>query len=337
MDHVNVGIIGAGRIGRVHARNLQYLIPETDVIMVSDVSHRAASKLASELAIPDIVEDYTAVLKNKEVDAVVICSPTSTHADIICEAAAFGKHIFCEKPIALEMKKIDKAISDVERAGIKLVVGFNRRYDPSFQKARELIEQGEIGKPTLVKITSRDPEPPPVSYIEKSGGLFLDMTIHDFDMARYLMGEEVKEIMAYGDCLVFPQIGKAGDIDTAIISLRYESGAMGVIDNSRQSSYGYDNRIEVLGTEGSVMVGHRKPTAVTVNNDKGLIKEKPLYFFMERYQEAYIAEAKDFVRAIIEDKNPLASGEDGKIAVQMGYAANDSLKSNKYVKVPKYY
>jgi len=266
---------------------------------------------------------------------VVICSSTDTHAQIISEAAEAGKHIFCEKPIALDIDKIDQAIAAVKNAGIKLQVGFNRRFDPSFKKAKDLVAKGTIGTPHLVRITSRDPEPPPISYVKVSGGIFLDMMIHDFDMARFLLDQEAVELMAVGSCLVDPAIGEAGDIDTAIVTLKYEGGAWGTIDNSRKAVYGYDQRIEIFGSEGCVIVGNPTPTEVIVNGAEDTKTDKPLYFFIERYQEAYLAEMEEFINCIREDKEPPVGGFDGKISVQMGYAAKESLTKGSFVKITK--
>jgi myo-inositol 2-dehydrogenase/D-chiro-inositol 1-dehydrogenase len=335
MEKVNVGLIGVGRIGRLHARNLKYQVPGTRLLAVADIFEKSAREVASQLEIPIAEKDYRALLENKDIDAVVICSSTDTHAQIISEAAEAGKHIFCEKPIALDLYKIDQAIAAVKKSGVKLQVGFNRRFDPSFKKAKELVVKGAIGTPHLVRISSRDPEPPPISYVKVSGGIFLDMMIHDFDMARFLLSQEVSELMAVGSCLVDPAIGEAGDIDTAIVTLKYEGGAWGTIDNSRKAVYGYDQRIEIFGSEGCIMVGNPKPTEVTINSAKDTISDKPLYFFIERYQDAYLAEMEEFIKCIQENKEPLVGGFDGKISVQMGYAAKESLTTGSFVKVAK--
>jgi len=334
VEKVNLGIIGTGRIGRLHARNLKYLIPGVKVLGVADILEKSAYEVASQLEIPAAEKDYRVLLGNKDIDAVVICSSTDTHAQIISEAAQGGKHIFCEKPIALELDKIDQALAAVKKAGVKLQVGFNRRFDPSFKKAKELVAKGAIGIPHLVKITSRDPEPPPISYVKVSGGIFLDMTIHDFDMARYLLGQEVVELMAVGSCLVDPAIGNAGDIDTAIVVLKYEKGAWGTIDNSRKAVYGYDQRIEVFGSEGCITVGNPKQTEVAVSNAEDIKTDKPLFFFVERYREAYLAEMEEFIKCIQKDQEPPVGGWDGKIAVEMGYAAKESLSKGSFVKLP---
>jgi myo-inositol 2-dehydrogenase/D-chiro-inositol 1-dehydrogenase len=333
MRKANIGVIGAGRIGRIHARNLKFQIPGARIIAIADVIIEAAQKLSDELEIPVYEEDYRRLLRNEDIQAVIICSSTDTHAQIIIEAAEAGKHIFCEKPIALEMEKIDRALAAVDKAGVKLQVGFNRRFDPSFKKAKELVESGKIGTPHLLRISSRDPQPPPIDYIKSSGGLFLDMMIHDFDMARYLLKEEVTEMMATGHCLIDSSIGKCGDIDTALVLLKFQSGALGTIDNSRQAVYGYDQRIEVFGSEGSVVVENKTPTEVTLHSAESIQSDKPLYFFLERYQEAYLAEMNHFITCILEDKEPCVGGLDGKISVAMGYAALESFQKGTFVKV----
>ncbi len=332
MEKVNVGVIGVGRIGRLHARNLKYQVPGAKLLAVADIFEKSAKEIASQLEIPIAEKDYRVLLENDDIDAVAICSSTDTHAQIISEAAEAGKHIFCEKPIALDLNKIDQVIIEVKKAGVKLQVGFNRRFDPSFKKAKELVKNGAIGTPHLVRITSRDPEPPPISYIKVSGGIFLDMMIHDFDMARYLLDQEVVELMAVGSCLVDPTIGEVGDIDTAIVTLKYKNGAWGTIDNSRKAVYGYDQRIEIFGSEGCITVGNPRPTEVAVNSTNNTISDNPLYFFIERYQEAYLAEMEEFIKCIQEDKEPSVDGFDGKISVQMGYAAKESLNNRSFVK-----
>jgi myo-inositol 2-dehydrogenase/D-chiro-inositol 1-dehydrogenase len=333
MEKVNIGIIGAGRIGRIHARNLKFLVPGAKVVAISDVMEESARKVAAELEIPIWERDCRRLLENKDLDAIVICSSTDTHAQLINESAQAGKDIFCEKPVALDLDRIDSALNSVVQAGVKLMVGFNRRFDPSFKKARAMVAAGKVGTPHLLRISSRDPQPPPPAYVKVSGGLFLDMMIHDFDMARYLMGEEVTELMATGNCLVDPEIGKQGDVDTAVVLLKYQSGALGTIDNSRKAIYGYDQRIEVFGSEGSVVVGNLTPTKVTLNNADSVQSDKPLFFFLERYQEAYLAEMNHFIECILNNTQPIVGGIDGKISVEMGYAAQESLVSKKFVTI----
>ncbi len=330
---INVGIIGAGRIGRVHAENLAYRIPEAQVVAVSDVFLEAAEKCALDFQIPVAFKDHRAILENKDIEAVIICSSTDTHAQFISEAAIAGKHIFCEKPIALDLAKIDQALKTVEQNGVKLQIGFNRRFDPNFKQAHELVAAGKIGTPHLLRITSRDPAPPPLEYVKVSGGIFLDMTIHDFDMARYLMGNEVEEIYAAGTVLVDPAIGAAGDVDTALITLRFANGAMGAIDNSRRAVYGYDQRVEVFGSEGVVVVANNTPHQAVLSNAEGVHSALPLYFFLERYTEAYVAEMKAFIGTIRRDTAPPVSGLDGRVPVVMGLAAWTSYRENRPVKL----
>ncbi|MGE5582577.1 MAG: Gfo/Idh/MocA family oxidoreductase, partial [Bacillota bacterium] len=237
--------------------------------------------------------------------------------------------------IALEINKIDQSLAVVNKSKVKLQIGFNRRFDPSFKKAKELISAGVIGKPHLLRISSRDPKAPPLNYIKVSGGIFMDMMIHDFDMARYLMGEEATELMATGNCLIDPAIGELGDIDTAVVVLKFQSGAIGTIDNSRQAVYGYDQRIEVFGSEGAVAVGNKTPNEVTLSRADSIQKEKPLYFFLERYQEAFRIEMNHFISCLIDGKEPSVSGLDGKISAEMGYAAKESLSKGTFVKINK--
>jgi len=328
-----VGLIGAGRIGRVHAENLAYRVPEANLVAVSDIFVEAAEKLSADFEIPATYKDHRSIMEDKTIEAVVICSSTDTHSMMIKEAAAAGKHIFCEKPIDHDLSKIDRALAVVEQAGVKLQVGFNRRFDPNFQRVREIVAAGDIGDPHILQITSRDPGPPPIEYIKVSGGIFLDMTIHDFDMARFLMGEEVEEIYATGGVRVDPQIGEAGDIDTAIITLRFESGAIGTIDNSRKAIYGYDQRVEVFGSEGVVKVSNNTPHTAVVSNANGVHSPLPLFFFIERYAEAYVAEMKEFIECIQQDTVPPVTGIDGRIPVVMAYAAKKSLEENRPVKL----
>ena len=256
---INIGLIGAGRIGRLHAENLSRHIDGARLSAIADVCLETAEEIAQKFEVPMAVPDYRVLLENPAIDAVAICSATDTHSAIIEAAAEAGKDIFCEKPIDFSLQKIDLALAAVKKAGVKLQIGFNRRFDPNFQKVRQLVAAGKIGTPHLLRITSRDPAPPPLEYIKVSGGIFLDMTIHDFYMASFLMQQPVSEIYAAGSVLVDPAIGTAGDIDTAAITLRFEGGAIGVIDNSRQAVYGYDQRVEVFGSAGMVTIGNNSP------------------------------------------------------------------------------
>jgi len=329
---INLGILGAGRIGRVHAENLAYRIPGVKLLAVADVIVDAAKKLAADLSIPNVYDNPRAILDDPQIDAVVICTSTDTHAQLIEDAARAGKHIFCEKPIALDLAKIDRALAAVKQAGIKMQLGFNRRFDPSFKRVRELVASGGIGEPHVLRITSRDPAPPPIAYVKVSGGLFLDMMIHDFDMARFLLGE-VESVYAAAAVLVDPEIGKAGDIDTAIVTLQFANGAIGAIDNSRKAVYGYDQRIEVFGSAGVAIANNKTPDTVVTSDGVGVHAAKPLHFFVERYAEAYIAEMSEFIACLRDNKTPSVTGVDGRAPVVMGYAALKSYAEKRPVKL----
>ena len=329
---IGVGLIGAGRIGRVHAANLVQRMPQARLLAVADVNQSAAEQLAGQwggYATPD----YQRLLDDPQIDALLVCSATDTHAQIIIEAAAAGKHIFCEKPIDLTLEKIDAALAAVNLAGVKLQIGFNRRFDPNHARVRQAIVNGEIGEPHLFHIISRDPSPPPISYIKVSGGIFLDMAIHDFDMARFLMGAEATEVYAVGGVRVDPAIGEAGDIDTALTTVKFANGAMGVIDNSRQAVYGYDQRIEVFGSLGCVTNSNNYGNNAVISTATQVRHDLPLNFFMERYTESYVAELAAFVAAVVEDKPVAVSGQDGRAPVVMGLAAKRSYLEGRPVKI----
>jgi myo-inositol 2-dehydrogenase/D-chiro-inositol 1-dehydrogenase len=332
-DMLNLGLIGAGRIGRLHAEHIAYRIPNARCLIVADVIEEAAQRAADEFRINYAVADYQTILDSPAIDAVVICSATHTHAQIIQEAARAGKHIFCEKPIDHNLAVIDAALAAVEETGVKLQVGFNRRFDANYARVRQAIASGEIGQPHLMHIISRDPAPPPMEYIKVSGGIFLDMTIHDFDMARFLMGCEVEEVYTAAGVLVDAAIGEAGDLDTALITLKFENGAMGVIDNSRQAVYGYDQRVEVLGSLGAVQTANNYPNSAVISDANAVRRDLPLNFFMERYVESYVNELQQFVDAVLEDKPVPVSGEDGRIPVVMGLAARKSYDENRPVRL----
>ncbi len=330
---LTLGLIGAGRIGRVHAQNLAYHLPQARLAAVADVFAQSAQQVAAEYGLPASYDDPRRILDDPAIDAVVICTSTDTHAGLIEAAAQAGKHIFCEKPIALDLAAIDRALEAVKDAGVKLQIGFNRRFDPNFQRVRQAVATGEIGQPHLLRITSRDPAPPPIGYIKVSGGIFLDMTIHDFDMARFLMGSEIVEVYAAGAVLVDPAIGEAGDVDTALITLRFANGALGAIDNSRKAVYGYDQRVEAFGSAGMIAAGNETPHHAALSDAQGVHSALPLYFFLERYTAAYIAEMRAFITSVIEDKTPPVTGADGRIPVVIGYAAWKSVREGRPVKV----
>ncbi|MFJ7724559.1 inositol 2-dehydrogenase [Neobacillus sp. NPDC097160] len=324
MNRVTVGIIGAGRIGKLHVDHLR-LIPQIKIKAVSDIEVRHLQEWAESRGIPVLTTNYQDLLADSEIDAVFICSPTTTHARIIKEAALAKKNIFCEKPVSFSVEETMDALKVVEENGVQLQVGFNRRFDRNFKRVHDLVQNGQIGKPHILKITSRDPEPPSLEYVRTSGGLFMDMMIHDFDLARYLLNSEVVEVSAHGTNLLDPAIGEAGDIDTAIVTLKFANGALGVIDNSRQAVYGYDQRVEVFGTKGTAMADNCRPTTVEVSTREGVSKDKPLYFFLERYTQAYIEEVTQFAKTISEGHDVSCTGMDGLQAERIAKAAKESL------------
>ena len=330
---IRVGVIGAGRIGKIHAENLATRIAGVELVAVADTNLAFAKELASKLNVQEVYPDYHSILNNKTIQAVAICSSTDTHAKILVEAANAGKHIFCEKPIDHDLAKIDEALKAVEKAGVKCQIGFNRRFDPNFKKVKEMVKEGKIGDLHLLRITSRDPAPPPAEYVKVSGGMFLDMTIHDFDMARYLSGSEVSEVYAAGAVLVDPEIGEAGDIDTAVITLKFENGAIGTIDNSRKAVYGYDQRVEVFGSGGMVAVSNNFPDSHIFSNGDGVSSSKPLYFFLERYAESFTEEMRQFIQAIQLDKDTPVTALDGRKPIIIAMAAKKSLLENRPVKL----
>jgi myo-inositol 2-dehydrogenase / D-chiro-inositol 1-dehydrogenase len=330
---LNVGIIGAGRIGKVHAENLAFRVPEARALAITDLNREAAERVASRCGIPTVADSADQILANRAIQAVLICSSTDTHAELIIRAAQAGKHIFCEKPIAHSLGRIDAALAAARQAGVKLQIGFNRRFDPNFARVRAAVANGEIGAPRLLHIISRDPAPPPVSYVKVSGGIFLDMTIHDFDMARFLIGDEVEEIYTAAGVMVDPAIGEAGDLDTALLVLRFRNGVIGTIDNCRQAAYGYDQRAEILGSAGSIATANCYPNQATISTGQNVRRDLPLNFFMERYTDSFATEVRSFVQSVVEDKPTAVTGMDGRIPVVMGLAARKSYDERRAVKL----
>lgn len=328
--HIRLGVVGTGRIGRVHIQTITQRLPQARIAAVTDVNQQAAAAAAEAFGIGRVTPDYDAMLADDQIDAVLICSGTDTHAEFIIKAAQAHKHIFCEKPIAAELSQIDAALQAVEAAGVQLMIGFNRRFDANHQRIRAAIDAGEIGTPHLLHIISRDPSPPPLEYVRVSGGMFFDMTIHDFDMARFLFGE-VTEIYAAAGVLVDPAIGEAGDVDTAVITLKFANGAMGTIDNSRRAVYGYDQRVEAFGSEGVARSDNLFADAVTLSNRTNVYRGLPLNFFMERYTPSYQAEIAAFVECLVTGQPMPVTGVDGRIPVLMAMAARRSYQENRPV------
>ncbi len=329
MKKLTVGVIGAGRIGKLHTDNLLRM-PNVNVKTITDPyidkSWAESRSLNSTTNVDDIFSD-------KDIEAVLILSPSTLHAEQIIKASRAGKNIFCEKPIALDPNRIREALDEVEKNHVKLQIGFNRRFDPDFKRLKSAVESGKIGDLYLIKIASRDPAPPPAEYIAQSGGIFLDMTIHDFDMVRYLSGSEVDEVFAFGAVLVDPNIGKAGDVDTAITTLKLANGGLASIDNSRQAVYGYDQRVEVFGSKGSMVALNNTETQTVFTSSDGVISDRPLDFFLERYNKSFLAEIEEFIQAISSDKEPPVCGNDGLAATLIGLAAKKSLELNEPVSV----
>ena len=329
---LNLGIIGAGRIGRVHANTLTTRIPAAKVLAIADIFAESAQSAAADYGIPDHTDDPAEIISSGAIDAIVICSSTDTHCRFIIEAARAGKQIFCEKPIAFDLAEIDAALAAVDESGVQLQIGFNRRFDANHARIKRAIESGEIGEPHTMMVISRDPAPPPLEYIKVSGGLMMDMMIHDFDLSRFLLGE-VEELYAIGDVKVDPAIGEAGDIDTAKVMLRFENGAIGTIENSRQAVFGYDQRVEVFGSGGAVSSGNWHPNAVTISDAGSVRRDLPLYFFVERYMDSYAAEMIAFVEAIEGGGTVPVVGNDGRVPVLMAMAGMRSIAENRPVRL----
>lgn len=331
MKKLKFAVVGLGRIGKIHLENLLQ-INTVEVVAVMDPM-AASRKYAAGKNIAVVTATYEELFASADFDAVVICSPTDTHADYVEFAAKSGKHIFCEKPLDLDLNRVIEVLKVVKETDIRLMIGFNRRFDKEFIKVQKLVKNGAIGDPHLVKITSRDPGAPPVDYIKQSGGLFLDMTIHDFDMARFIVGKEIEEVYAKGTVLTNPEIGKAGDIDTAVIILTYTDGSMAVIDNSRESAYGYDQRIEVFGSKGMVQGNNNFHDSHTLYNREGFHGALPLHFFLERYADAYKEEMLIYIDSLKNNRAVPVNGTDGMLSLVLGLAAIKSLKENRPVKL----
>ena len=329
---VKIAVIGTGRMGSVHTRNIARLIPAAELVAVCDIRLDVAQAVADELGIPRVVEDYHELLADPEIEAVLIASSTPTHAFMIKDAALAGKQIFCEKPLALELADIDEALEAVEKAGVKLQVGFNRRFDKSYKQVKDIVDSGVIGRPCILRITNRDPDFPSMAFLRASGGIFLDLAIHDFDMIRFQIGE-VDEVYATGSVLLEPELNEFGDLDTCVTALKFKNGVVGAIDNSRKAVYGYDQRLEVFCANGTAMANNEAETTVVRGGTDGFLSAKPPYFFMQRYAPCYVEEVRQFIECLIEDKPTPTNGADGRAAVVLGYAAWKSYRENRPVKI----
>jgi inositol 2-dehydrogenase len=331
---IRIGLIGAGRMGKVFANTLAFTVSEVDLVAVADPDEATLNEVSTRFQIPKAYKDYRQLLDSKEVDAVVVTTPTGTHAEVIMAAAAAGKNIFSEKPLSQNLAACDQAITAVKKAGVKLQMGFMRRFDPPYVAAKQKIIEGVIGTPVMFKSTSRDPKRTSLEFAkrENSGGLIVDMGVHDFDLARWLMVSEVQRVYTEGTCLAFPELKEVGDIDNTVINLRFANDAVGNIDMSRNAVYGYDIRTEVLGTEGSLWIGYLQQTATLVLNRHGVTHDTVPYF-MERFAFAYAEEVRVFVRHILNNTNPDVTGEDARAATAIGIAATLSLDEQRPVLV----
>ena len=328
---IGIGLLGTGRIGRLHARLIANDVPGLALSAVYDVDPEAARELADALGV-EVASSPEAVMEHPGTDAVAICTSTDTHVDLLVRAAAVGKPVFLEKPVSLDLAEVDRGLAASEQAGLYVQLGFNRRFDPAHASVREAVAAGEVGDVHLVRISSRDPEPPPLSYVQVSGGIFLDMTVHDFDMARFVTGSEVDEVYALGDVRVDPAIGEAGDVDTAVVVLRHEDRTLTVIDNSRRSAYGFDQRVEALGSAG--MAASHNPLAHTgtVSTRAGTRMPPLPRFFVERYVPSYLAQWGAFERAMRSGGEPPVTAADGRAALVLGLAAWRSLREGRPVR-----
>jgi myo-inositol 2-dehydrogenase / D-chiro-inositol 1-dehydrogenase len=326
-ERVRVALIGAGRIGQRHAATLASSIPRAELAIIADVHGPSAETLATKVRCQHWTDDAASVLDDASIDAIVIASSTESHAPLIVAAAEAGKQIFCEKPIALDLEATDRALDAVERAGVRLQMGFQRRFDKAYHKAKELIDAGTLGRIEAIRDTMRDPAPAPRAYLETSGGLYRDMTIHNFDCVRWMMGQEVTELFAMGSAIVSPMFRELGDIDTSVISLRFSDDSLGVIDNSRRSGFGYDVRTEVFGSEGALMIGYSRDTPM-LRLDANGIHSDHIYWFLERFDQAYVDELKIFVDSIVDGTPPPVDGGDARAAMALAYAAEASLREN---------
>ncbi|SMD05261.1 inositol 2-dehydrogenase [Primorskyibacter flagellatus] len=330
---LNIGLLGAGRIGNVHARAIS-AHSGSRLVAVSDATAENANKLAAEFGAKAQSSDE--IIADPTIDAVLIATSTDTHSDLMEAATAAGKAVLCEKPVDLSLERAQACQRAVAKTGMPVMIGFNRRFDPSFGALKAALDAGEIGKAELLSITSFDPAPPPVSYIKVSGGLFRDMMIHDFDMANFIMGDAPVSISAVGSSVVDAAIGAAGDVDTAVVTLSYADGRIAVIKNSRRAVYGYDQRVELLGSEGLLQAQNMLENTVVKSTSSGVTGAKPTYFFLERYMPAYIAEWSAFVEAVTTRSPMPVTLDDGVTALAMAEAATRSARTGAPVNLSEY-
>ena len=328
---IRIGLVGTGRIGRMHARLLAREVSGLALASVYDVDPESAREVAAELGV-EAAPSAEELMASPAVDAIAVCTSTDTHVDLVVPAAATGKPIFLEKPISLDLAEVDRALSAVERAGSFLQVGFNRRFDPGHASVRQAIEAGEVGDVHLLRISSRDPGPPPIAYVRSSGGIFLDMTVHDFDMARFLTGSEVEEVYARGDVRVDPEIGEAGDLDTVVCVLRHADRTLTTIDNSRRAVYGFDQRLEAFGSDGMATSANPYAHMGSMTTEAGTRTQPLPYFFLERYTPSYLAQWTAFEALVRDGGAPPVTGADGRAALVVGLAAWRSVHEGRPVR-----
>ncbi|MEA2530884.1 MAG: myo-inositol 2-dehydrogenase / D-chiro-inositol 1-dehydrogenase [Thermomicrobiales bacterium] len=334
-ERIKIGLFGAGRIGRRHAQTLASHIPHAELAVICDPFPEAARAAAEGTRVGKWTTDAEAVLSDSSIRAVAIASSTDSHAPLIMAAAQAGKDIFCEKPIALDLPATDAALDAVEAAGVRLQIGFQRRYDKGFRRAKEMIAGGELGRIESIRDTMRDPNPPPRDYLATCGGLYRDMTIHNFDNVRWLMGDEVTEVFAVGTAVVDPMFAELGDIDTSIVTLRFAGGGIAVIDNSRRAGFGYDVRTEIFGSKGALFVGYSRDTPILHLTPAGVASDH-VHWFLERFDQAYVDELRDFVDSIVHNRPPAITGDDGRAAMVLAYACEASLKENRPVPLDRF-
>ena len=328
---MKIGVIGAGRIGKVHIRNISLFVPDLTIKTVADpFMNDKTAAYVKQFGIENVTKDAKDILQDPEIEAVIIASSTNTHAQFIIESAKAGKNIFCEKPIDYDLKRVHEAIQAAKDAGVRLQIGFCRRFDHNHRAVYDMVKSGKVGQPHLIRISSRDPEPPSIDYVKVSGGIFYDMMIHDFDMVRYVTGSEAVEISAVGSCLVNPNLQEESgipDVDTAVVTMKMANGCIAVINNSRQAVYGYDQRVEAFGSKGMASDANDLLNTTTVLTKDGAHSEKPLWFFLERYNQAFINQVISFVDAINNDTETAVGAIDGLRPVLMAKAATESCRN----------
>ncbi|AKI98295.1 oxidoreductase [Kosmotoga pacifica] len=330
---MKIGVIGLGRLGRIHTTNLVQHVPEAEVKILADPRVEETEEWGRNLGDFEIVADWHIPLKDPEIDAVVIASPTTLHGEMLKEAVKAGKHVFMEKPLAHDLETAKELFETLSNVSVKIQIAFNRRFDHNFRKIKSFIDSGKLGEVHLIRTTSRDPHLPDIEFVKKSGGIFFDFMIHEFDTARFLTGSEVVEVYAGGSVLLDPRIGEAGDFDTAYAMLKMENGAICVIDVSRKAVYGYDQRVEVFGSKGSARAENDRETNVIMSTEEAVCTDKPLYYFPQRYMKSFANEIEAFVESVLEEKPVSVGVEAGYRSILIARAADVSARENRPVRI----